>query len=86
MVCGWPLISQPPPPPPPPTHTHYTKQDKPYNTAVERLHEIATKAATVNPGLHMEVFIHKVDGDQFGAADRKIGGLALFFELLLLPP
>ena len=48
-------------------------QDKPYNAAVERLHEIASRAASINPGLHMEVFIHKVDGDQFGAQDRKIG-------------
>ncbi len=48
-------------------------QDKPYNAAIERLHEIATRAASINPGLHLEVFIHKADGDQFGAADRKTG-------------
>jgi hypothetical protein len=53
-------------------------QDKPYGPAVERLHEIATRAATINPGLHMEVFIHKVDGDQFVSQDRKTGAWCPF--------
>ncbi len=45
-------------------------QDQPYTQALTMLTETVVAAHTVNPALHFEVFIHKVDGDLFASDDR----------------
>ena len=39
----------------------YRLQDE-YNEALNKLHFTITRALAVNPSIHLEVFIHKVDG------------------------
>ena len=47
-------------------------QDDPSTEALGKLHEIVTIARSVNPNMHFEVFIHKVDGDLFLSEDHKL--------------
>jgi len=47
-------------------------QDDPSSDALSRLHEIVTIARSINPNMHFEIFIHKVDGDLFLSEDHKL--------------
>jgi len=46
-------------------------QDEPYTDALEKFHATVARAYRVNPDIHVEVFIHKVDGDLFLSDEQK---------------
>ncbi|TFJ84146.1 hypothetical protein NSK_004619 [Nannochloropsis salina CCMP1776] len=47
-------------------------QDEPYHEALTRLVDLVARGQSVNPSLHVVVFIHKVDGDLFLSDEHKV--------------
>ena len=47
-------------------------QDDPTEVALTKLHDTVSRAHRVNPDIHFEVFVHKVDGDLFLSDDLKV--------------
>jgi Ras-related GTP-binding protein C/D len=61
------------------------QDEESYGDAVEQLHETVKRVMRINPSLHFEIFIHKLDGDRFAATDRKLGATALWVSRKLDP-
>jgi Ras-related GTP-binding protein C/D len=59
------------------------QDEESYGDAIEQLHETMKRVMRINPSLHFEIFIHKLDGDRFAATDHKLGQFGL---VLLSPP
>ena len=47
-------------------------QDDPSADSLSNLHQLAKRAHRINPNIHFEVFVHKVDGDLFLSEDHKV--------------
>lgn len=47
-------------------------QDDPATEALSKLHDIVKIARSVNPQMHFEIFIHKVDGEVYLSEDHKL--------------
>ena len=48
-------------------------QDEEYEDGLPRLVDCISRAHSINPAIHFEVFVHKVDGDFYMSEEQKNG-------------